>query len=128
MNITVELPSGKILDIARFIALLPDGNSTYQLILEGYPNPINLEVSDVQSLKKILELDQGKTANFSQSVWDKEEQIQKNQKAIALLAKRIKQHQNMSEEEAREREEFFEEFKQIIDEQRSPGQKLYLQS
>ena len=42
MNITVELPSGKILDIARFIALLPDCNSTYQLILEGYSNPINL--------------------------------------------------------------------------------------
>ncbi|MBW4554980.1 MAG: hypothetical protein KME59_03405 [Trichormus sp. ATA11-4-KO1] len=128
MNTTVELPSGKILDIARFIALIPDSNSNYQLILEGYPNPINLEVSDVQSLKKILELDKGKTGNFSQSGWDKEQQIQKNQKAITLLAKRIEKHHNMSEEEAREREEFFEEFKQIIDAQRSPGQKLYSQS
>ncbi|MBF2014657.1 MAG: hypothetical protein VKN72_14080 [Nostocales cyanobacterium 94392] len=128
MNTSVELPSGKILNIARFIALLPDDNSNYQLILEGYPNPINIESSDAQTLKQILELAQEKKANPSQSGWDKEQQLQKNQKAIALLAKRIQQHQNMSDEEAREREEFFEEFKQIIDEQRSPGQKLYLQS
>ncbi|YAF97654.1 MAG: hypothetical protein AB3A66_08355 [Nodularia sp. CChRGM 3473] len=128
MNTSVELPSGKILDITRFIALLPDNNNTYQLILEGYPNPIKLELSDAQSLKKILELDQKKITDLSQSGWDKEQQLQKNQKAIALLAKRIEKHHNMSEEEAREREELFEEFKQIVDAQRPPGQKLYSQS
>jgi hypothetical protein len=60
--------------------------------------------------------------------WDKDEQLQKNQTAIALLAKRIERHQNMSEEESKEREELFEEFKQRIDSERLPGQKLYSQS
>jgi hypothetical protein len=50
MNTSIELPSGKILNIARFIALLPasdTNNSGYHMILEGYPpTPINLELSD----------------------------------------------------------------------------------
>lgn len=67
MNTTIELPSGKILNIARFIALLPVSNASdsgYQLILEGYPNPIHLELSDAQTVKKILELDKDKWGNF----------------------------------------------------------------
>ena len=85
MNTSIELPSGKILNIARFIALLPASNitdSSYQLILEGYPNPINLESSDVETLKKILELDK------NISVWDKDKQLQKNQRAIEILGKK----------------------------------------
>lgn len=56
MNTSIELPSGKILNITRFIALIPNNNnidSDYQLILEGYPHPINLEPSDAQNLKII---------------------------------------------------------------------------
>lgn len=59
MTTSIELPSGKILNIARFIALLPvsnNGDSSYQLILEGYSHHINLELSDAQALKKFLEL------------------------------------------------------------------------
>jgi hypothetical protein len=58
MNTSIELPSGKILNITRFIALIPNNNnidSDYQLILEGYPHPINLESSDAQNLKIILQ-------------------------------------------------------------------------
>ncbi|WP_242031185.1 hypothetical protein [Anabaena sp. FACHB-1237] len=57
MNTSIELPSGKIININRFIALIPNNNidSDYQLILEGYPYPINLESSDAQNLKIILQ-------------------------------------------------------------------------
>ena len=61
MNIAVELPSGKIFNLARFVALFPNSNDIdtgYQLILAGYPNSINLELSDAQTLKQILKLDQ----------------------------------------------------------------------
>ncbi len=57
MTTSIELPSGKILNIARFIALLPVSNtadSSYHLILEGYPHHINLESSDAQALPTIL--------------------------------------------------------------------------
>ncbi len=51
---------GKILNIARFIALFPVSNTTdtdYNLILEGYSIPINLEPTDADALKKILQLE-----------------------------------------------------------------------
>ncbi len=128
MDTSIELPSGKILNIARFIALLPNSNeigSSYQLILEGYPTPINLELSDVQTLKKIMNLDKEKIINTHQSTWNQEEQLQKNQKAMEILAQKMQQYQNISDEESREREELFENFKRTIDAERLDGQKLY---
>lgn len=130
MNNPVELPSGKILNIVRFVALIPNNisNQGYDLILEGYSNPIYLEASDASALKQILQLDLDRKITATYSAWDKDEQLRKNQKAIALLAKRIERNQNMSLEESKEREELFEEFKQRIDASRLPGQKLYSQS
>ncbi|WP_414622713.1 hypothetical protein [Calothrix sp. CCY 0018] len=122
MNKSIELPSGKILNVARFIALLPPNDTTdgsYQLLLEGYPNPINLELSDAQTLKKTLELDK------ETAVWDKNKQLEKNQRAIEILGKRIQHFQNIPESESIARQEFFESFKKTIDSQRPDGQKLY---
>ena len=82
MNTSIELPSGKILNITRFIALIPNNNnidSDYQLILEGYPHPINLEPSDAQNLKIILQskLDQNTPISTHKSTWNQQEQLQK---------------------------------------------------
>ena len=82
MNTSIELPSGKILNITRFIALIPNNNnidSDYQLILEGYPHPINLESSDAENLKIILQskLDQNTPVNTHKSTWNQQEQLQK---------------------------------------------------
>lgn len=130
MNTSIELPSGKILNITRFIALIPNNNnigSDYQLILEGYPHPINLESSDAQNLKIFLQskLDQNTPINTHKSTWNQQEQLQKNQKAMAILAERIAEHKNMSDEESLQQQEFFEEFKKTVDSQRPLGQKLY---
>jgi len=131
MNIAVELPSGKIFNLARFVALFPNSNdidSGYQLILAGYPHPINLESSDAQTLKEILKLDQNTGISTNKSGWNREEQLQKNQRAMQILAKQIQQYQNISDEESREREELFESFKKTIDAERPDGQKLYSES
>ncbi len=131
MNNPVELPSGKILNIVRFVALIPNSNTSkvgYDLILEGYSSPIYLEESDASALKQILQSDLDRKITATHSDWDKGEQLRKNQKAMVLLAERIERHQNMSSEESKEREELFEEFKLRIDATRLPGQKLYSQS
>jgi hypothetical protein len=130
MNTSIELPSGKILNITRFIALIPNNNnidSDYQLILEGYPHPINLESSDAQNLKIILQskLDQNTPVSTHKSTWNQQEQLQKNQKAMAILAQQIQEYQNISDEESREREEIFENLKKRMDAERPQGQKLY---
>lgn len=57
--------------------------------------------------------------------WDREVQLKKNQPAMKLLAQLIQEHKNMSDEEAQQREVFFEGFKEIVDAQRSTEAKLY---
>lgn len=55
----------------------------------------------------------------------REEQIQKNQKALALIQSWI--DEEVSEEELEKSRETWERVKKIIDEQRPPGQKLFSQ-
>ena len=127
MNIAVELPSGKILNITRFIALIPittANNISYDLILEGHSAPVNLELRDAETLKKILFLNKDLVV-LNQSESEKQKQLQPNQRAIALLKERIKRHENMSQTELMQQEEIFNDFKEIIDAERLPGQKLY---
>ncbi|MEB3182033.1 MAG: hypothetical protein VKL59_23805 [Nostocaceae cyanobacterium] len=130
MNIPVELPSGKIVNIARFIALLPvtSREREYILILDGYPEPIKLEPKDADALKYFLQLDAESVVNTNNLGGEKYKQLQQNKRAIALLGKRIERHKNMSQTESLQRRELFEEFQQTIDAKRLPGQKLYSQS
>lgn len=127
VNIPVELPSGKIFNIARFIALIPintENNISYDLILEGYSDPVNLESQDAESLKEILLLNKN-LVPVSQLEQNKQKQLQQNQRAMALLKQRMKRHENISEAESIQREEIFNDFKTIMDAERLPGQKLY---
>ena len=92
MNTSIELPSGKILNITRFIALIPNNNnidSDYQLILEGYPHPINLEPSDAQNLKIILQskLDQNTPISAHKSTMNAAKDCQ--EWLYALLARGV---------------------------------------
>lgn len=139
MNAPVELPSGKILNLARFIALIESEKTTdgdYDLILEGYATPITLEKKDVEVLKRRLQSDSNLGQAESkhsptpshESGWDRDEQLQKNQAALELLKKRRERHQNLSEDESKRREELFADFKNIVDSERLPGQKLYSQT
>ncbi|WP_414585680.1 hypothetical protein [Scytonema sp. PCC 10023] len=52
-----------------------------------------------------------------------EEQLQKNQAVMKLLREWIEEE--VSEEESKQRESCFESFKQIVDNERLPGNKLY---
>jgi hypothetical protein len=126
MNTIAKLPSGKVLDTSRFVALIPltnKDNGSYDLILEGYSTPINIEASDAHALEQLLQSNQ--TGVPRDTIVYDQEQLQRNQRSLELLAKRIELHRNMSKEEAQQRRELFEEFKKIIDAERPTGQKLY---
>jgi hypothetical protein len=123
MTNTIELPSGKIIDLNRFIALIPDEKVThneYHLILEGWNEAIALDIEEATLMKKQLKL---KSIQNGNGVWDREEQLRKNQPAIELLKKRIERIKK--EPPSPEKEAAFEEFKKIIDAERSTGRKLY---
>ncbi|ALB43630.1 hypothetical protein AA650_19685 [Anabaena sp. WA102] len=70
-------------------------------------------------------LDQNTPVSTHKSTWNQQEQLQKNQKAMAILAQQIQEYQNISDEESREREEIFENLKKRMDAERPQGQKLY---
>ncbi|GJD16158.1 hypothetical protein RIVM261_011140 [Rivularia sp. IAM M-261] len=131
MNSTVELPSGKILNLARFIALIPVDNAkddSYELILEGYPTPIRVDHKDADIIRQFLNL--GKSTSYANEkpAWSMEEQLRQNVPKMIALAKRMERTRNMSDEEAQQRQEFFETFKQTVDAERPSGQKLYSES
>lgn len=125
MNKTIELPSGKIIDLNRFVALVPDersANQEYHLILEGYEQAISLDAQEATSVKEHLKLKSEQNGNDN---WDWEKQRRKNQPAIELLKKRIARNKLMGNEESKQRAEFLTDFQKIVDEQRVSERKLY---
>ena len=125
MNKTIELSSGKVIDLNRFVALVPDekaGNQEYHLILEGCEKAIALDSTEAISIKEHLKV---KSKQNSNGTWDREEQIRKNQPAIELLKKRITRNKLMSDTESKQRAEFLADFQKTVDEQRVSERKLY---
>jgi hypothetical protein len=123
MNSNIELPSGKIFDLDRFIALLPTENPEkyqYSLILEGYSQAIYLNQTEADIVKQKLQLTSN---NHKNGNWDREEQIRKNQPKLKLLRDRIERLEQ--EVPSHQKEAEFVEFKRIIDAERPAGQKLY---
>ena len=124
MNKTIELSTGKIIDLSRFIALIPNDetadNHQYSLILEGYPQAINLNSQEVSSIKKYLQIDTEKKHN---GTWDREEQLRLNQPKIKKLKEKIDRMKQ--EKPSAEKAEFFEGFKKTMDAYRPEGRKLY---
>lgn len=82
-------------------------------ISQNQENPTTLSQTKAEWLKYLKHL--GQTP---------EEQIEKNQAAIQLV--KSWREEKIEEEELQRRWEAFETFKRIIDENRSPEQKLYL--
>ncbi len=118
MNLNIELPSGKVFNLDRFIALLPN-EDRYSLILEGYSQAIDIGITEADLVKQKLQL----TSNTHNGSWDREEQIRKNQPKLKLLKEKIEKLKQ--EIPSAEKEAEFEEFKRIIDAERPLGQKLF---
>ena len=122
MNQTIELPTGKIIDLNRFVALIPDknnGNNGYLLLLEGYPQPLKIDSKEITILKQHLPLQSSQNTN---GTWNREEQIRLNQPKLKKLREIIERKKQ--EQPSAEKAEFFESFKKTMDAHRS-GRKLY---
>ena len=122
MNQTIELPTGKIIDLNRFVALIPankNANEEYLLLLEGYPQPLKIDSKEVTILKQHLQLQSSQNTN---GTWDREEQLRLNQPKMQKLQEKI--NRMKQEQPSAEKAEFFESFKRTMDAHRS-GRKLY---
>jgi hypothetical protein len=64
-----------------------------------------------------------KLANYPD--WDRDEQIKRNRLALDILEKRRQKRLQLTDSQEKERTEFFEEFKELMDDFRPNGSKLY---
>ena len=116
MNKTTKLPSGKLIDLSRFVALYEDDNSSknsYKLSLDGLTKTINIDVADAEFINQKLESNLDLHSPHANPHWDEEAQLRKNKP----LMKIIKQWQEKksgnppSEEEKREYQDIQESLK-----------------
>lgn len=118
MTSTIKLPSGKLIDLSRFVALLEDDNSAekkYQLNLDGLNKSIDLDTNDAEFISQKLDLKLDSHNFYANQHWDKEAQLKKNQPLMKLV-KQWQQQKNgkpATEEEIREYQDIQKSLKRI---------------
>ncbi|MEC4817993.1 MAG: hypothetical protein SAK29_32685 [Scytonema sp. PMC 1069.18] len=122
MNL-IRLTENKIIDMSRFVALIPCNNDdNYLLILEGSSDGILIHGNDLNILTKYLG-DEKKLCATPQTEYTLANLAKP--KAVEILQARIARHESMSDTEAAQKAESWERFKQNIDAERPDGCKLY---
>ena len=120
----IQLPSGKIIDLSKCIAVIPGSISTdSEMILSVTEQQIRIDSIDLKSLQQ--QLKQPKIQNKNNFSMDKtpaeENEYRQN------LAEKLKvfnsQWERLATDENAKQES--DAFKQILDAQRPSGQKLY---
>ncbi len=119
----IRLTENRIIDMSRFVALIPSKNDdNYLLILEGSSESILIRDRDLDILTKYLG-DGEKLFTTPQTEYTLFN-LAKPQ-AVEILQARIARHESMSDTEAAQKAEVWERFKQNIDAERPDGCKLY---
>jgi hypothetical protein len=121
----VRLPSGKVVDISKCIAIIPASQSTNnELILSGTDCQIQIDSLDLETLQMEIERNQQQEKyRFDPTLKspEAEEQYRQNLanklKDFNLRWERLASDEKASQESAA--------FKQILDAERPIGQKLY---
>ncbi len=88
MSSTIKLPSGKLIDLSRFVAMLPDKQTTenqYKLSLDGLNQAIDIDAKDAEFIIQKLRLISEINNSHSQEQWDKEAQLRQNQPLMKLI-------------------------------------------
>ena len=84
MRKTIKLPSGKLIDLSRFVAMLPAENK-YQLSLDGSQIIIELDAEDAEYIAQQLQLVSSDKNEHVKEQWDKAAQLRKNQPLMQLI-------------------------------------------
>ena len=86
---TVRLPSGKLINLSRFVALFDDDNSknSYRLSLDGLNQALNIDAKDAEFIIQKLELELDINNSIAEQNWDESEQLSKNQPLMELIQK-----------------------------------------
>ena len=116
MTATIKLPSGKLIDLSRFVALLPDEKTTenkYKLSLFGLNKAIDIDSIDAEFISSLLQLESDTNNSHVEQEWDKEAQLRKNKPLMKLIKqwREQKNGQAATEEEIKEYQDIQESLK-----------------
>lgn len=89
MSSMVRLPSGKLINLSRFVALFDDENSrnNYRLSLDGLNQALNIDAQDAEFIMQKLELESDASSYDVRQKWDKAAQLRQNQPLMELIEK-----------------------------------------
>ncbi|PSB49796.1 hypothetical protein [Chamaesiphon polymorphus] len=121
----IQLPSGKIVDLSKCIAIVPSDNSTdSEMILAGTEQQIQIDSIDLKILQQELKQPNIKDrCNFNLDPKTPQAESEYREE----LARKLQIFNNRWEQLATDKNADRESdiFKQILDDQRPSGQKLY---
>jgi hypothetical protein len=120
----IQLPSGKIIDLSKCIAVIPGSRSTdSEMILSGTEQQIRIDSIDLESLQH--QLKQPKIQNKNNFSLDKTpaEENEYRQNLVEKLKVFNSQWERLATDQNAKQES--DAFKQILDGERPSGQKLY---
>jgi hypothetical protein len=124
MSIPIELPSGKLIDLDRCIALIPaEISQGWQLVLEGMNQTLIIDPQDALVIKASISSLTRDLPPHIEPIWDREAQITRNQPAIDKIRSLITKMESSEVSSIAAAE--FDRFKEIVDSERPDGQKLY---
>jgi hypothetical protein len=119
----IHLPSGKIVNLSKCIAIIPALQSTTsEVILSGTERQIQIDRADLETLPQEIDLTKNK-AGFNLEVKTLEEENQHRQDLAQKLKDFNLRWEQLAADEKASQESIA--FKQILDAERQIGQKLY---
>jgi hypothetical protein len=119
----IHLPSGKIVDLSKCIAILPASQSTAsEVILLGTDHQIQIDRADLETLQQEIDSNKNKS-RFNLEIKTIEEQNQYRQDLAQKLKDFNLRWERLAADEKASQES--NALKQILDAERPLGQKLY---
>jgi hypothetical protein len=121
----IQLPSGKIIDLSKCIAVIPGARSTdSKMILSGTEQPIPIDSVDLETLQQQLKQPKIQVKNnFNLEIRTPAEENEYRQNIAEKLKVFNSQWERLARDENAKQES--DTVKQILDAQRPSGQKLY---
>lgn len=120
----IQLPSGKIIDLDKCLAIFPSSTSTdTELVLAGIEHHISLDSNDAEMLSTVIRqqiVSQPRYAFEFRTVIQESQRREQVSEKLKLLRQKRAELSNQPDAD-----KVFQIFAEIVDAERTTGQKLY---
>jgi hypothetical protein len=120
----IQLPSGKIIDLDKCLAIFPSSTSTdTELVLAGIEHHIPLDSTDAEMLSTVIRqqiVNQPRYAFELRTMFQESQQREQISEKLKLLQQKRTELSNQPDAD-----KAFKIFAEIVDAERTTGQKLY---